>query len=327
MPYLLVREKDRENVVELAEKPVSVGRSSINTIMLTDTESSRRQCTIRKVKGGYQIEDVGSRNGTWVNGEAITQHPLRRGDLIEIGQAKIFFLTDILPETLASARVVETRRLRLSASDSQEASSTMVFTASGKRPAAKAAKGPVFSAAWTAEEFQDLLLDLGPERLRKIQAWNPGELGPALASNRFYWTYGGTREKRVPVTLPTRIEAKLRAAQKSALVFVHVDELRVTAEAQGTLENFDPKPLFHEAYRVALYTFDLIPDLQTACVLVHTFCGLVKNHPTLAPILSLAAGRAQIQTLDRSAFDPMRLAEIFDVRFEKLSSVKPHVNW
>jgi diguanylate cyclase (GGDEF)-like protein len=55
----------------LTENAVSVGRSSLNKIQLDEASVSRRHAKILRAEDRYYIEDLKSRNGTWVNGRVI----------------------------------------------------------------------------------------------------------------------------------------------------------------------------------------------------------------------------------------------------------------
>src|SRR5260370_17593952 len=70
------------------EKPVtSIGRSSVNDLPISDKMLSRQHARI--VKDGSNsltIEDLGSRNGTYLNGERLVSvQPLKSGDRITVG--------------------------------------------------------------------------------------------------------------------------------------------------------------------------------------------------------------------------------------------------
>ena len=70
------------------EKPVTtVGRSSMNDLPISDKMLSRQHARIVKDdNGGLQVEDLGSRNGTFLNGERLaTPQPLKAGDRITLG--------------------------------------------------------------------------------------------------------------------------------------------------------------------------------------------------------------------------------------------------
>ncbi|MGB1251709.1 MAG: FHA domain-containing protein [Candidatus Promineifilaceae bacterium] len=64
-----------------------VGREAINDLMLNDPEVSRRHCRFILDQNGYLIEDLGSTNGTFVNGQRVTAPiTLYNGDTVELGK-------------------------------------------------------------------------------------------------------------------------------------------------------------------------------------------------------------------------------------------------
>jgi pSer/pThr/pTyr-binding forkhead associated (FHA) protein len=65
---------------------VTIGRDPSNTLALNDPEASRQHARVDFVKGMWVVSDLNSSNGTLVNGVRITQHALRPGDQIQIGQ-------------------------------------------------------------------------------------------------------------------------------------------------------------------------------------------------------------------------------------------------
>jgi signal transduction histidine kinase/CheY-like chemotaxis protein len=72
-----------------------IGRDLNVTLRVSDTTVSRRHARIlRSPSGRYYIEDLGSQNGTWVNGvPAVRRTPLKAGDKIRIGVKTIFLFT------------------------------------------------------------------------------------------------------------------------------------------------------------------------------------------------------------------------------------------
>ena len=72
----------------LALEPVSIGRADDNSLVLEDPEVSAHHATIywQAVDGLYYIEDLGSRNGTYVNERRVVEpQQLRQGDVIRVG--------------------------------------------------------------------------------------------------------------------------------------------------------------------------------------------------------------------------------------------------
>lgn len=72
---------------QLTSGRVHIGRSSENEVHLTgDQTVSRRHAIIVEQDGEYALQDLGSRGGTYVNGDEITTVVLEDGDIIQLGQ-------------------------------------------------------------------------------------------------------------------------------------------------------------------------------------------------------------------------------------------------
>lgn len=69
----------------------TIGRHTENAIQLLDPEVSKAHLVIRKVNGAFQLEDLGSANGTLVNGARVARHPLKDGDVIVVGNSTLRF--------------------------------------------------------------------------------------------------------------------------------------------------------------------------------------------------------------------------------------------
>ena len=69
-----------------------IGRDSSSDILLDDITVSRKHAQIEHAIGSmYVLKDLGSLNGTYVNGEASQGSTLSQGDLIQIGKFKLTF--------------------------------------------------------------------------------------------------------------------------------------------------------------------------------------------------------------------------------------------
>lgn len=64
-----------------------VGRSRSCDVRLVDDAVSRRHARVTVRGGCWTIEDLGSSNGTWVNGRPLDRGELRPGDVVELGTA------------------------------------------------------------------------------------------------------------------------------------------------------------------------------------------------------------------------------------------------
>jgi sigma-54 dependent transcriptional regulator, acetoin dehydrogenase operon transcriptional activator AcoR len=62
------------------------------TLFVGDFQVSRQHLTVRRTQAGWQLDDLGSKNGTVVNGEQVKTTTLVHGDIIEAGGAMLMFL-------------------------------------------------------------------------------------------------------------------------------------------------------------------------------------------------------------------------------------------
>lgn len=77
--------------VILGEFVATIGRLSECTVTLADTNVSRTHVEIRPHANGYKLIDLGSTNGTKVNGARVREHVLSDTDVIEVGVTPIVF--------------------------------------------------------------------------------------------------------------------------------------------------------------------------------------------------------------------------------------------
>lgn len=68
-----------------------IGTASDCDIVLTDKKISRKHCTIRYEGGEFQIADLDSSNGTFVNSERIQKHDLIDNDVLKLGDIEFKF--------------------------------------------------------------------------------------------------------------------------------------------------------------------------------------------------------------------------------------------
>lgn len=97
MPARLTVETDQgTSAYELApDRPVTLGRSRENAIVLADEHASRVHARIEFADGRWTITDLESRNGTRLNGETISKSaPLADGHVVVIGGTRIKFHVD-----------------------------------------------------------------------------------------------------------------------------------------------------------------------------------------------------------------------------------------
>ena len=86
-----------DRIIPLAEAEYLIGRHRDNGIQLADLGVSGFHARIYRGPEGYVLEDLKSRNGTWVNDSRVFHHLLADGDRVHVGQ------TDLLYEVLFTA--------------------------------------------------------------------------------------------------------------------------------------------------------------------------------------------------------------------------------
>ncbi len=69
----------------------TLGRNEANDIMLDDPKVSSFHCNILSREDGYYLLDMKSRNGTWVNGQQVTECHLKDSDILDFGDLKLRF--------------------------------------------------------------------------------------------------------------------------------------------------------------------------------------------------------------------------------------------
>lgn len=72
---------------EAVKDVTTLGRDVTNEIVLSDSEVSRQHARITHTPGGFVLEDLGSTNGTFINGERlVAPRILNQGDLVGLGE-------------------------------------------------------------------------------------------------------------------------------------------------------------------------------------------------------------------------------------------------
>jgi len=89
MLTLILKEGAAPVTLNLEQDVIAIGRAKENNIVLKNIKASRRHARIERIGATYQITDLGSGNGTKVNGKKIDFQALKKGDEIAIGDARL----------------------------------------------------------------------------------------------------------------------------------------------------------------------------------------------------------------------------------------------
>jgi hypothetical protein len=88
-PVVLVSLNGRTNTFPLLTTETKIGRLETNDIAINEQTVTKNHAVIRIDKGKIEIEDLGSTNGTFVNGERIRRSVLKHGDRIKLGLVEL----------------------------------------------------------------------------------------------------------------------------------------------------------------------------------------------------------------------------------------------
>jgi transcriptional regulator with GAF, ATPase, and Fis domain len=84
----------KETVWAVKDGPLFLGRDTSNQVEVGDPAISRKHCSVSEVSSGvFEIADLDSHNGTFVNGTKVTRKTLQHGDRIGVGSNEFVFLT------------------------------------------------------------------------------------------------------------------------------------------------------------------------------------------------------------------------------------------
>lgn len=99
-------------VHKIENEAITIGRHPESTVQLTCPSSSGRHATIKEREDGFYVQDLGSSNGTRVNGAEIEEARLKDGDRVGFGDVQaVFYASEppaVLEEKPSPSRVAKT---------------------------------------------------------------------------------------------------------------------------------------------------------------------------------------------------------------------------
>src|SRR3954451_7885634 len=140
--------------IPLAKERTTIGRKPHNDIQIDNLAVSGEHAVIVTILNDSFLEDLGSTNGTVVNGNAIKKHFLQNNDVIELGKYKLKFVGEAAPAASGEkADFEKTMVLRPAAMKAaQAAGGTGAQAAVAQRQAAVQAAGASAAAAGIADK-------------------------------------------------------------------------------------------------------------------------------------------------------------------------------
>src|ERR1700688_289518 len=91
----------------LDQPTIAIGSHPSNDVVIDDTTVSRRHATIARKPDGFELADLGSTNGTFVNGRQVRKPiTVKSGDEIKFGSARFAFNPASVPKRLRSGLAI-----------------------------------------------------------------------------------------------------------------------------------------------------------------------------------------------------------------------------
>ncbi len=91
-PIAIFVQGNDQQTLSLNHTPYTVGRKVDRDLVIADPRVSREHATIVSENGEFFVVDLGSKHGTFVNGEKVDRHKLQRNDRLEFGARDIAYL-------------------------------------------------------------------------------------------------------------------------------------------------------------------------------------------------------------------------------------------
>lgn len=158
MPQLIFYvEGDYPQIHDISDGKFSIGRNSDNDISISDTRVSVYHAEVEKKDGAYLISDLGSHNGTAVNGKLVESTPLKDGDRIKFGAIKAVFVSN--KETAAAPPKSELAAANQAEEKKREALEKEIAAKSGELSKLES----------SIKEKQQTLLSVGGENLEELK--------------------------------------------------------------------------------------------------------------------------------------------------------------
>src|SRR6187431_3312551 len=125
--------------IPLTKERTTIGRKPHNDIQIDNLAVSGEHAVIVTILNDSFLEDLGSTNGTVVNGNSVKKHFLQNNDVVELGKYKLKFIGDAAPAGAGAG------------GDKADFEKTMVLRPSAMKAAAEQAKAAGMGGAQAAQ--------------------------------------------------------------------------------------------------------------------------------------------------------------------------------
>lgn len=197
--------------IPLSKERMTIGRRSSNDIHIDNLAVSGEHAAISTIGNDSFLEDLGSTNGTLVNGRPVTKHVLRHGDVVVVGKYQLKYIN----ETAVQGE------------SQDDFEKTMIIRPGAMRAAPPPSAAPAESAA-PAVEPAAASPDAAPVTVGKLQVLNGASAGKELVLSKALTTLG---KAGVQVAVITRRSQGYFIAHVEGATFPSVNGSSVGAQA------------------------------------------------------------------------------------------------
>jgi len=88
--------------IPLSKERITIGRKAVNDVQIDNLAVSGEHAVIVSIMDDAFLEDLGSTNGTMVNGKAVKKHFLQDNDVVELGKYKLKYVVEKKPQPKAA---------------------------------------------------------------------------------------------------------------------------------------------------------------------------------------------------------------------------------
>lgn len=227
----------------LAEYPLEkvtthIGRRPNNDIHIDNLAVSGEHAAIVKMGQDYYIEDVGSTNGTTVNGDEIQKHLLQHGDVIELGKHQLKFIVEEVLNHIGTEQKAEDAGFEKTVILKPQMQKTPVAS----EPTSAVVEAPVITESTKVEASASPLVEAPVEvpvsklpTQVKLQVLNGTSVGRELPLNKAMTTLG---KAGLQVAVITKRANGFYVTHVEGKVFPVVNNHSIGAQAQ-LLQNHD----------------------------------------------------------------------------------------
>jgi predicted component of type VI protein secretion system len=228
MPYLIITDKQHELDRHELSGPAVVGRSPECDVVVRDVLLSRRHLRFERDGKSWVVTDLGSKNGTFIDGQKIDRHVLDDADIIRAGRTRFIFRAgafvppppDVIERKAARRpadpiEALSGTMMGFELTDLEESSRVTGFPVPRPRPAEPVAEkrsrhAQLVDHAEHAQQVEHDLknLPIDPEPQWNLELREPSPAEEALRSGHVHAHPGGGGATAVAEVAPRRVRSQ-----------------------------------------------------------------------------------------------------------------------